>query len=65
MMLLPTVTIALMGIGSLEPSALLRALLANTATDLGRPGPDFQFGYGLMNAEPAGPGPGQGSLALG
>jgi peptidase S8 and S53 subtilisin kexin sedolisin len=35
------------------PSVLLRNLLANTATDLGRPGPDFQFGYGLMNAERA------------
>lgn len=35
------------------PSALLRGLLANTATDAGRPGPDFQFGYGIMNAERA------------
>lgn len=34
-------------------SALLRALLANTADDAGRPGPDFQFGYGIMNAEQA------------
>ena len=34
-------------------SDLLRALLANTATDAGRPGPDFQFGYGIMNAEKA------------
>lgn len=37
-----------------EPiSALLRALLANTADDLGNPGPDYQFGYGLINAEKA------------
>jgi len=35
------------------PSALLRGLLANTATDAGRPGPDFQYGYGIMNAERA------------
>lgn len=35
------------------PNVLLRALLANTATDAGRPGPDFQFGYGIMNAEHA------------
>ena len=35
------------------PSALLRGVLANTATDAGRPGPDFQFGYGIMNAERA------------
>ena len=35
------------------PSALLRALLANTATDAGRPGPDFQYGYGVMDAERA------------
>ena len=35
------------------PNALLRALLANTATDAGRPGPDFQYGYGVMHAEHA------------
>lgn len=34
-------------------SSLLRALLANTATDAGRPGPDFQYGYGVMDAERA------------
>lgn len=34
-------------------SDLLRALLANTATDAGRPGPDFMYGYGIMNAERA------------
>jgi len=35
------------------PSVLLRGLLANTATDAGRPGPDFQYGYGVLNAEKA------------
>ena len=35
------------------PNALLRALLANTATDAGRPGPDFQYGFGVMHAEHA------------
>ena len=39
--------------GTEIPSALLRGVLANTATDAGRPGPDFQYGYGIMNAERA------------
>lgn len=39
--------------GASIPSALLRGVLANTATDGGRPGPDFQYGYGIMNAERA------------
>ncbi|MGA3284586.1 MAG: LamG-like jellyroll fold domain-containing protein [Verrucomicrobiota bacterium] len=30
--------------------AVLKAVLCNTATDLGEPGPDFQFGYGKINA---------------
>ena len=34
-------------------SDLLRSILANTATDIGRPGPDFQYGYGIMDAEKA------------
>ena len=29
---------------------IIKALLVNTATDLGRPGPDYLFGYGLVNA---------------
>jgi Subtilase family/Concanavalin A-like lectin/glucanases superfamily/Immunoglobulin I-set domain/HYR domain/Beta-propeller repeat len=34
-----------------QPSpALLKAVLCNTADDLGNPGPDFQFGYGRVNA---------------
>ena len=35
------------------PSDLMRGLLANTATDAGLPGPDFQYGFGLMNTEAA------------
>lgn len=34
-------------------SDLLRAVVANTADDAGRPGPDFQYGYGILNAERA------------
>ncbi len=29
---------------------IIKALLVNTATDLGRPGPDYLFGHGLVNA---------------
>lgn len=37
--------------GGADPSAaLLKALICNTATDLGNPGPDFIFGYGSLNA---------------
>ena len=37
-----------------EPlSALMRAVAANTADDRGRPGPDYQFGYGVLNGERA------------
>ncbi|GAA4351556.1 hypothetical protein GCM10023185_10300 [Hymenobacter saemangeumensis] len=32
------------------PGALLKAILMNTAEDLGNPGPDFKFGYGRINA---------------
>ena len=32
---------------------LLRALVANTADDAGRKGVDFQYGYGILNAEHA------------
>lgn len=34
-------------------SALIKALLLNTADDLGRPGPDFDFGWGRVNARQA------------
>lgn len=34
-----------------EPSAaLLKAYLLNTASDIGNPGPDYTFGYGMPNA---------------
>lgn len=29
---------------------LMKALVVNGATDMGRPGPDFQFGFGFLNA---------------
>ncbi|GAA3958440.1 S8 family serine peptidase [Hymenobacter antarcticus] len=35
--------------GAEMPAALLKALLMNTAEDLGNPGPDFRFGYGRIN----------------
>lgn len=35
------------------PGDLLRAVVANTATDAGRPHPDFQYGFGILNAEKA------------
>lgn len=36
--------------GADPPSALLKALVCNTATDLGNPGPDYFFGFGSLNA---------------
>lgn len=37
-----------------EPrSDLIRAVIANTAQDRGRKGPDYQYGYGIVNAEAA------------
>ncbi|MBO2008448.1 S8 family serine peptidase [Hymenobacter negativus] len=35
--------------GAEAPGALLKAVLMNTAEDLGNPGPDFRFGYGRIN----------------
>jgi hypothetical protein len=32
------------------PSALMKAIIMNTADDLGNPGPDFSYGYGRVNA---------------
>lgn len=34
-------------------SALVRAVVANTARDAGLPGPDFKFGFGLLDIEHA------------
>jgi Subtilase family/Secretion system C-terminal sorting domain len=37
--------------GGADPSAaLLKALICNTATDMGNPGPDYIFGFGSLNA---------------
>lgn len=35
--------------GQLPPTALVKAILINTADDTGAPGPDFQSGYGNAN----------------
>lgn len=39
--------------GAHMQSDLLRAVAANTADDAGRKGPDFQYGFGILNAEKA------------
>ncbi|MDQ3192302.1 MAG: S8 family serine peptidase [Bacteroidota bacterium] len=37
--------------GGIDPeSGLLKAILMNSADDLGNPGPDFKFGFGRINA---------------
>ncbi len=36
--------------GATAPAALLKAILLNTANDLGNEGPDFRFGWGQVNA---------------
>ncbi len=36
--------------GALPESALIKASLLNTANDMGNVGPDFKFGWGLVNA---------------
>jgi PKD repeat protein len=41
------------GDGTDPNSALIKSILMNTAEDLGRPGPDFEFGYGRVNARRA------------
>jgi len=40
--------------GDLPPSALIKATLMNTANDYGNVGPDFKFGWGIVNALRAG-----------
>ncbi|MBS1933176.1 MAG: S8 family serine peptidase [Bacteroidetes bacterium] len=37
--------------GGSDPSgALIKAIACNSADDMGNPGPDFQFGFGMLNA---------------
>lgn len=38
------------GVTAAPSAAIMKALLANTAEDLGRPGPDYQFGFGRVDA---------------
>ncbi|VGO16742.1 C5a peptidase [Pontiella desulfatans] len=40
--------------GGAMRASTLKALIIHTADDLGRPGPDYQFGWGLMNTLKAG-----------
>ena len=39
--------------GANPKSALMKALLCNTAEDLGNPGPDFTYGFGMINTRRA------------
>ena len=39
--------------GQFMRSSMLKALLIHTADDLGRPGPDYMFGWGLINTKAA------------
>lgn len=39
--------------GAVPQAALIKAVLCNTAEDLGNPGPDFTFGFGNLNARKA------------
>lgn len=40
--------------GGADPQgALIKAIACNTADDLGNPGPDFKFGFGMLNARTA------------
>ena len=39
--------------GAVPQAALIKAVLCNTAEDLGNPGPDFIFGFGNLNARRA------------
>jgi hypothetical protein len=39
--------------GNNPPSALIKAVLLNTADDLGNPGPDYKHGWGRVNARRA------------
>jgi hypothetical protein len=39
--------------GQLMPASMLKALMIHTADDVGRPGPDYQYGWGYMNGKAA------------
>ncbi len=39
--------------GANAKATLLKALMCNTAEDLGKPGPDYTFGFGMLNARKA------------
>ena len=39
--------------GAVPQAALIKAVLCNAAEDLGRPGPDFTYGFGNLNARRA------------
>ncbi len=39
--------------GQLMRASMLKALLIHTADDVGRPGPDYQYGWGYLNAKAA------------
>jgi hypothetical protein len=39
--------------GALPKASLLKALMCNTAEDLGRSGPDYIYGFGMLNARKA------------
>ncbi len=39
--------------GSTPRASLLKALMCNNAEDLGNPGPDYTFGFGMLNARKA------------
>lgn len=40
-------------LGSVMRASTLKALLIHTADDLGKPGPDYSYGWGLMNVKAA------------
>ena len=39
--------------GSTPKASLIKALMCNTAEDLGNPGPDYTFGFGMLNVRKA------------
>lgn len=39
--------------GAIAPSSLIKGILCNTAEDLGNMGPDYTYGFGMLNARKA------------